>query len=174
MSLDQTGLELGHFLSYLSQRQEVIASNIANADTPNYKARDVDFSSTLAGALRKTDGSSTGTALRPMPVKICDVAALSCTSAGVERGSNAGNRRWPENVKADATAGCALISDRNSSRTARHSTRAAEIAGVLNSSALTPAATAGSRRKDASRCVTNRSALVPKCVAPRRQAFPVA
>ncbi|MFP5409112.1 MAG: flagellar basal body rod protein FlgB, partial [Gammaproteobacteria bacterium] len=25
------------------QRQQVLASNIANADTPNYKARDLDF-----------------------------------------------------------------------------------------------------------------------------------
>ena len=29
-------------------RQEVLASNIANADTPNYKARDINFSATLA------------------------------------------------------------------------------------------------------------------------------
>ncbi len=54
MSLEQTGLELGRFLSYLSQRQEVIASNIANADTPGYLTRDVempaDFSSTLFDA----------------------------------------------------------------------------------------------------------------------------
>src|SRR5579862_1704731 len=54
MSVDQTGLELGRFLSYLSQRQEVIASNIANADTPGYLTRDVqmpgDFSSALADA----------------------------------------------------------------------------------------------------------------------------
>lgn len=28
-------------------RQELIASNIANADTPNYKARDIDFSAAL-------------------------------------------------------------------------------------------------------------------------------
>lgn len=32
-------------------RQEVIASNIANADTPNYKARDFDFGSTLRKAM---------------------------------------------------------------------------------------------------------------------------
>lgn len=32
-------------------RQELIASNIANADTPNYKARDIDFASALQGAL---------------------------------------------------------------------------------------------------------------------------
>jgi flagellar basal-body rod protein FlgB len=48
-------------LDVRSYRQELLSSNIANADTPNYKARDVDFSSTLAGALKKTDGSSTGT-----------------------------------------------------------------------------------------------------------------
>lgn len=41
MSFAQTGLELGSFLTYLTRRQEVIASNIANADTPGYKTRDV-------------------------------------------------------------------------------------------------------------------------------------
>lgn len=40
-------------LSLRSTRQEVLASNIANADTPNYKARDVDFASALKGALAK-------------------------------------------------------------------------------------------------------------------------
>lgn len=33
------------------QRQQVIASNIANADTPHYKARDFDFASALKGAV---------------------------------------------------------------------------------------------------------------------------
>ena len=36
------------------QRQQVLASNIANADTPNYKARDLDFKTTLQGALKGT------------------------------------------------------------------------------------------------------------------------
>jgi flagellar basal-body rod protein FlgB len=44
-------------LSLRAQRQEVLASNIANADTPNYKARDIDFSSALQGALAKGSGS---------------------------------------------------------------------------------------------------------------------
>lgn len=35
-----------------AQRQELLASNIANADTPNYKARDIDFGSALKGALQ--------------------------------------------------------------------------------------------------------------------------
>ncbi|MDB5756304.1 MAG: flagellar basal body rod protein FlgB [Massilia sp.] len=41
-------------LSLRSQRQELIASNIANADTPGYKARDIDFASALQGAMART------------------------------------------------------------------------------------------------------------------------
>lgn len=38
-------------------RQEVLASNIANADTPHYKARDLDFASALSNAMAgKGDG----------------------------------------------------------------------------------------------------------------------
>jgi flagellar basal-body rod protein FlgB len=37
-------------LKLQSQRTEVIAANLANADTPNYKARDVDFRAALAQA----------------------------------------------------------------------------------------------------------------------------
>ncbi len=40
-------------LSLRSQRQELLASNIANADTPNYKARDIDFTSALQGAMAR-------------------------------------------------------------------------------------------------------------------------
>ena len=54
MTLDQTGLTLGNFMSYLSQRQEVVSSNIANADTPGYLTRDVempiDFSAAIEDA----------------------------------------------------------------------------------------------------------------------------
>jgi flagellar basal-body rod protein FlgB len=48
-------------LSLRSQRQTVIASNIANADTPNYKARDIDFSSALQSALDKSNPNATQT-----------------------------------------------------------------------------------------------------------------
>ena len=40
-------------LSFRAQRGEVLANNIANADTPNYKARDIEFSSVLSGELGK-------------------------------------------------------------------------------------------------------------------------
>jgi flagellar basal-body rod protein FlgB len=40
-------------LDVRATRQALLSSNIANADTPGYLARDVDFSSSLAGALRE-------------------------------------------------------------------------------------------------------------------------
>ncbi|MGH8855370.1 MAG: flagellar basal body rod protein FlgB [Telluria sp.] len=45
-------------LSLRAQRQELLASNIANADTPNYKARDIDFNSALQGALAAKGAAS--------------------------------------------------------------------------------------------------------------------
>ncbi|UVE16396.1 flagellar basal body rod protein FlgB [Pseudomonas sp. LS44] len=41
-------------LGFRAQRAEVLANNIANADTPNYKARDLDFASVLAEQSEKT------------------------------------------------------------------------------------------------------------------------
>lgn len=40
-------------LDYSSVKQNVIAHNIANADTPNYKAKDVQFNAYLHDALEK-------------------------------------------------------------------------------------------------------------------------
>ena len=37
-------------LQVKSRRLEVLAQNIANADTPNYKARDIDFKAVLGAA----------------------------------------------------------------------------------------------------------------------------
>ena len=48
MRFQQTALNLR------AARQELLASNVANADTPNYKARDVDFASALRNALAGT------------------------------------------------------------------------------------------------------------------------
>ncbi len=41
-------------LKVRAQRMEVLSSNLANADTPNYKARDIDFKSVLSNAQSKT------------------------------------------------------------------------------------------------------------------------
>jgi flagellar basal-body rod protein FlgB len=43
-------------LNLRAQRQEVLAANIAHADTPNYKARDFDFSSRLTQAVEQGRG----------------------------------------------------------------------------------------------------------------------
>ncbi len=50
----------GEALVLRAERQRVIASNIANADTPGYQARDFDFATALRNA---TAGSSAGTTL---------------------------------------------------------------------------------------------------------------
>ncbi|MFG6176411.1 flagellar basal body rod protein FlgB [Halomonas sp. THAF12] len=47
-------------LSLRHERQKVLASNIANADTPGYKARDMDFSGELAKAVRHGQVASGG------------------------------------------------------------------------------------------------------------------
>jgi flagellar basal-body rod protein FlgB len=52
LSFNQTALNLR------SQRQQLLASNIANADTPNYKARDIDFAGTLKNKMKATQSTS--------------------------------------------------------------------------------------------------------------------
>lgn len=41
-----------------AKRLQLIASNIANADTPNYKAVEIDFDSTLRQAIKTLDGQA--------------------------------------------------------------------------------------------------------------------
>ena len=57
-------------LSLRAYRQEVLASNIANADTPHYKARDIDFKASLQGAMGGMSGQLdlVRTAPRHLPV----------------------------------------------------------------------------------------------------------
>ena len=70
--LDGMTSNLERYMDLLSARQKVVASNIANADTPGYKTQDVDFQfefMTLAkgerpqtiqaqGLAEKTDGNN--------------------------------------------------------------------------------------------------------------------
>ncbi|TFW25041.1 flagellar basal body rod protein FlgB [Duganella callida] len=68
-------------LSLRDKRQTVLASNIANADTPNYKARDIDFSSALQSALDKADPNAqrtlTTTAAKHYPNPQQDAGTLA-------------------------------------------------------------------------------------------------
>lgn len=48
-----------------SYRQEVLAANLANADTPNYKAVDFDFGAALREASAARPGASTAVSSKP-------------------------------------------------------------------------------------------------------------
>ena len=65
----------GRALQLRASRQETISSNIANADTPNFKARDFDF----GAALREANGMA--------PADSGMREALPAAEAGC--------RRWP-------------------------------------------------------------------------------
>jgi len=50
--LDRLSQTLERYMDLLSARQKLVASNIANADTPGYRTQDIDFESELRSALR--------------------------------------------------------------------------------------------------------------------------
>ena len=45
--LDNVGAGIEQYMNLVSARQKVVASNIANADTPGYQTKDIDFSNEL-------------------------------------------------------------------------------------------------------------------------------
>jgi flagellar basal-body rod protein FlgB len=55
-------------------RQELLASNIANADTPNFKARDIDFQAALKNALSGSGNAGTLTLTSPRHLSATDNA----------------------------------------------------------------------------------------------------
>lgn len=50
-------------MSLRAERQQVLANNIANADTPNFRARDFDFAAELASSLRNGRANAQGMSL---------------------------------------------------------------------------------------------------------------
>ena len=64
-----------------SERQQVLASNIANADTPNYKARDIDFNSALKQAMSPGSPAAAGTLVKTSPNHLSGNAGM--TASGV-------------------------------------------------------------------------------------------
>jgi len=59
--IDSLTNSLEQYMNLISLRQKLVASNIANADTPGYKTQDVDFQASLQAAL---DGGT------PQPVEV--------------------------------------------------------------------------------------------------------
>ncbi len=57
----------GRTLGLLAQRQQVLAANIAHADTPGWRARDIDFASALSAQEGATGIATTAPAHLPSP-----------------------------------------------------------------------------------------------------------
>ena len=53
--VESTGAGVERYMSLLSARQKLVASNIANADTPGYKTKDIDVRSELASQMGAMD-----------------------------------------------------------------------------------------------------------------------
>jgi flagellar basal-body rod protein FlgB len=71
-------------LDVRSRRGELIANNLANADTPGYQARDIDFRQALARAAGETSGSG---------------VSLSTTNAGHLGGTTSANAATNSDLK---------------------------------------------------------------------------
>ncbi len=85
----------GQALALRAERQQVLAGNIANADTPGFKARDFDFARALQDAISSAsvNGAATGAATNARHIPV--------GSAG---GPNGGARlafRLPEQASMD-------------------------------------------------------------------------
>jgi flagellar basal-body rod protein FlgB len=48
--LDPIADNISRYMNLLSARQKVVASNIANVDTPNYRTKDIDFAAEMNAA----------------------------------------------------------------------------------------------------------------------------
>jgi len=75
-------------LIYRSKRAEVLASNMANADTPGYKARDFDFKSVLhnlntpAGHVKQTNSKHIALDKTPASVSLAYRIPISASLDG--------------------------------------------------------------------------------------------
>jgi flagellar basal-body rod protein FlgB len=58
--------QLERYMDLLSARQKLVASNVANADTPGYRTQDIDFQSEFLNA---TGGAPHATAVTDLAVR---------------------------------------------------------------------------------------------------------
>ncbi|NLC08783.1 MAG: flagellar basal body rod protein FlgB [Gammaproteobacteria bacterium] len=79
-------------LGFRAQRAEVLANNIANADTPHFKARDLDFASVLAS---QADRQGSG------PVSLARTNGQHISADGVELADPALRFRNPHHAAID-------------------------------------------------------------------------
>jgi len=72
-------------LTLEAQRTELLAANLANADTPNYKARDIDFKAAMAAAGADTD--ATPGAMTPAAMTLAPTLQLTPANAQAQPGT---------------------------------------------------------------------------------------
>ncbi|RPH29238.1 flagellar basal body rod protein FlgB [Buttiauxella warmboldiae] len=68
-------------LSLLTQRQNILASNIANADTPGYLARDIDFSTQLKNAMNHNIQATT-----PLSLSLTSTSHIAAGATVIDNG----------------------------------------------------------------------------------------
>jgi flagellar basal-body rod protein FlgB len=64
--VDRLSADIERYMDLLSARQKLVASNIANADTPGYQTQDFDFQAEFANAV---SGFPQPTAVTGLPIK---------------------------------------------------------------------------------------------------------
>ena len=70
-------------LRFRSQRQQLLAANIANADTPHYKARDLDFGKAMQAAMANSSPTTANTLTQTNPRHLAASSSLSGLNAYV-------------------------------------------------------------------------------------------
>ena len=90
----------GEALALRAQRQEVLASNIANADTPNYKARDFDFARALRDVAPPGAPRGAGPVARPVALAMAGGAPAAPAAPGASGIPTLGYR-MPQQVSID-------------------------------------------------------------------------
>jgi flagellar basal-body rod protein FlgB len=93
-------------LALEAQRTNVLAANLANVDTPNYKARDMDFKAALAAASGQTDGS-TLTLTTSNPADLTSAGTLAGAGAGAGAAASTDGAAAAISSAADAAPGSA-------------------------------------------------------------------
>jgi flagellar basal-body rod protein FlgB len=86
----------GQALTLRADRQKVLAANIANADTPGYKARDFDFAKVLADA-----GGAPGAATVSDAARTHGIHRSAIAARGTSASDPALLYRSPEQASAD-------------------------------------------------------------------------
>jgi flagellar basal-body rod protein FlgB len=75
--LDPIASRLEHYMDLLAARQKLVASNIANIDTPGYRTRDIDFQFEFVSQLASLEAGASQT-----PPQVIEPGGLTVKNDG--------------------------------------------------------------------------------------------